>query len=110
MIMLSLGIVLTDPDHFPEPEKFKPERFLEKSPGSGKMVYKPNPALITFGVGKRKCLGESLARIELFLFLTTLLHQFSFEKSPDHDLPDVNDCSISISRVPKPFHAKITVR
>ena len=108
--MMSLGSVLTDPDHFPEPEKFKPERFLERSPETGKLVFKPHPALIIFGAGKRKCLGESLAKIELFLLVTGLLQQFSFEKSPNHEMPDVSNCDIAISRVPRPFHAKITAR
>src|SRR5665811_2405210 len=50
-----------------DPENFRPERFLSSD---GKTV-KRNEAFIPFLVGKRQCLGESLARDTLFLFLTT---------------------------------------
>ena len=55
-----------------DPENFRPERFLEKDGScSGKHEY-----LIPFAVGKRVCLGESLARNELFLFLTSVFQNF----------------------------------
>lgn len=38
-----------------------------------------------FGLGKRQCAGEGLARMELFLILTTLLQRYSFEASGDVD-------------------------
>lgn len=66
-----IGTVLKDERYFPEPEKFKPERFLDKT---GKFVQPQE--LMPFVVGKRSCLGEGLARLELFLFLGNLFNHF----------------------------------
>jgi len=52
---------------------FRPERFLDES---GKL--KSEERLIPFSIGKRRCLGETLAKTEYFLFFTALLQQFSF--------------------------------
>ncbi|OQV22181.1 Cytochrome P450 2J2 [Hypsibius exemplaris] len=64
-----------DPKNFPEPEKFKPARFLDES--QTKVAGTEN--LMPFSAGKRICPGESLARMELFLFFTMLLQRFNFE-------------------------------
>uniref|UniRef100_A0AC34RAB4 Cytochrome P450 n=1 Tax=Panagrolaimus sp. JU765 TaxID=591449 RepID=A0AC34RAB4_9BILA len=66
-----ISMVLKDERYFPEPEKFKPERFLDNS---GKFIQPQE--LMPFGVGKRSCLGEGLARLELFLFIGNLFNHF----------------------------------
>ncbi len=63
-----------DPANFPNPEKFDPERFLDPSTG----LYRPHRAFVAFGVGKRECLGKSLAKLELFLFTSALVHKFKY--------------------------------
>ncbi|XP_038051670.1 cytochrome P450 2J6-like [Patiria miniata] len=67
-----------DPLVWEEPEKFRPERFLD---GDGK--FRPREELMPFGSGRRSCLGEQLAKMELFVFFTYLLHHFTIKK-PDH--------------------------
>ncbi len=109
-IMISLGEVLKDPIRFPEPERFKPERFLSTSSETGKVVFVPDPSLIIFGVGKRECPGKSLAKIEMFLFISGLLHQFSFYPSEHHKLPGLDEADYGVTRVPRPFHAKVVPR
>ena len=107
IVMFALSEVLNDPKLFPEPEKFKPERFLKEE--NGTLVYKPHPALVYFGTGKRECLGKSLAKTEIFLFLSALIHTFEFEAT-DEGFPDIDDCVVSVARSPKVFNAKISVR
>lgn len=52
---------------------FKPERFIDKNGLVQKSEY-----LIPFSIGKRACLAESLARMEVFLYFTSLLQRFTF--------------------------------
>lgn len=60
---------------------FKPERFIK----DGKVVIpeRHHP----FGVGKHRCMGELMARANIFLFTTTLLQHFNFLVPPGQDLP-----------------------
>ena len=69
--MWFLYAVNNDPTYFPEPDIFKPERFLDKQG-----AYCKNERHIPFGIGKRGCPGEVLSRAELFLFVTRLIQQF----------------------------------
>lgn len=66
-----------DPELLPEPEKFVPERHLK----DGQFV--PCPYLATFGLGKRACLGESLARMELFVFFAAVMQRYKFSLDPE---------------------------
>ena len=76
---------------------------------SGKLVFKPHSALIPFGIGKRDCLGRSLAKMELFMFLSALLHQFEFECT-SKGIPNIEDCHVGVTRMPMPFASKIKCR
>lgn len=72
-----LTSVLYDKDHFVKADEFYPEHFLDSS---GNFVRKE--AFMPFSAGKRSCAGENLAKMELFLFFTRLLQNFTFQAPP----------------------------
>ncbi|XP_043192203.1 cytochrome P450 2J4-like isoform X2 [Amphibalanus amphitrite] len=99
-----LRAIHRNPAHFPEPEQFKPERFLDRE---GRV--RPSKALMPFSVGKRSCLGEAMARSELFLFLTCALqrYSFAFPAGFQHDLSSADRLGVT---TPKPFEVVPTRR
>ncbi|XP_014674413.1 PREDICTED: cytochrome P450 2J2-like isoform X2 [Priapulus caudatus] len=71
MVLPNLYAVHMDPKRFPDPDVMKPERFLDEN---GKLTN--TERLIPFSIGWRVCLGEMLAKMELFLFFTAILQNF----------------------------------
>ncbi len=66
--MPSVYLVHYREDLYPEPEKFKPERFLERQYSASE--YFP------FGGGSRRCLGYALAQLEMKLVLATVISKY----------------------------------
>lgn len=59
-----------------DPSKFRPERFLT---ADGTAINKTlSEKVILFGMGKRRCIGEVMAKSEIFLFLAILLQRLEF--------------------------------
>ncbi|XP_059204281.1 cytochrome P450 2K1-like [Centropristis striata] len=72
-----LTSVLHDESEWESPHTFNPSHFLDKE---GKFIRRD--AFMPFSAGRRVCLGESLAKMELFLFFTSLLQHFRFTPPP----------------------------
>ncbi|XP_008303639.1 cytochrome P450 2J6-like [Stegastes partitus] len=103
LIMPSLHSVLNDESMWETPHSFNPQHFLDQD---GK--FRKREAFLPFSAGKRVCLGEQLARMELFLFFTSFLQRFSFS-APDGELPSL-DYNLGGIRSPKPYHLCATSR
>ena len=103
MVTISLYFMHRDERVWEEPEKFRPERFLQDS----RVVNADK--IMPFGHGKRACLGESTARLTLFIFLASLLRKFTFSKAKSHPAPTLVILR-GLSRVPAKFWANVKLR
>jgi cytochrome P450 len=82
--LMAPWVMHRNPEHFPDPERFEPERF---GPEHEKLI--PRYAFLPFGAGPRICLGNHFAMMEGPLLLATLAQRVSFEFVPGQQvLPD----------------------
>ncbi|XP_045904667.1 cytochrome P450 2J4-like isoform X2 [Micropterus dolomieu] len=95
-IMPTLNSVLHDESMWETPHTFNPQHFLDQD---GK--FRKREAFLPFSAGKRVCLGEQLARMELFLFFTSLLQRFSFSACAGEQ-PSL-EFKLGATRCPKPY-------
>ena len=84
----SLYHVMNDPEHFKNPHSFNPDRFLD---AQGKFVNDEQVA--PFGIGKRICLGQTLAEKEFYIFFAGIMQQFELNQDKTTTLPsyDMDD-------------------
>ncbi|ELU15807.1 hypothetical protein CAPTEDRAFT_142591 [Capitella teleta] len=104
MILPNLYSVHHNEAHFKDAFKFDPSRFLDDEG-----CYRPIKQLIPFGIGRRVCLGESLARMELFLFFTSLLQRFSPSLPSGEELPSLTG-TLHITNEPPPLKVIFSAR
>ncbi|CAM2119301.1 unnamed protein product [Caretta caretta] len=74
IVLPNLHSAVYDSEHWETPWKFNPSHFLDSD---GNFVN--NEAFIPFSAGHRVCLGEQMARTELFIFFVNLLRVFTFQ-------------------------------
>ncbi|XP_007458691.1 PREDICTED: cytochrome P450 2G1-like [Lipotes vexillifer] len=100
-----LGSVLKDPNYFRYPDASYPQHFLDEQ---GR--FKKNEAFVPFSSGKRVCLGEAMARMEIFLYFTSILQNFSLRSLvPPADI-DVTPKVSGFGNIPPTYELCLTAR
>uniref|UniRef100_A0A9L0RBR8 Cytochrome P450 n=1 Tax=Equus caballus TaxID=9796 RepID=A0A9L0RBR8_HORSE len=104
VVLPNLWSVHRDPAIWEEPDEFHPNRFLDDQ---GQLVKKE--AFIPFGIGKRVCMGEQLAKMELFLMFASLIQSFKFALPKDSETPLLTG-RYGLTLAPHPFNVIISKR
>ncbi len=77
-VLMSQWVLHHDPRYFPEPQRFRPERWETETARLPKFAYFP------FGGGPRLCIGNTFAMLELVLVLATIAQRYHFRLQPGH--------------------------
>ncbi|KTG44809.1 hypothetical protein cypCar_00007121 [Cyprinus carpio] len=104
VIITNLTTILKEEGQWKFPHEFNPDNFLNEQG----QFEKPE-AFIPFSTGPRVCLGEGLARMELFLIMVTLLRRFQFAWPDDAGEPDYTPV-YGVTLTPKPYRMHIRRR
>lgn len=75
-VLLLVGGAQRDPNYYPHPNRFDPERFSEASRADPDFARRPH---FPFGDGPRNCIGVKLAKVQTITTLAMMLEKFTFE-------------------------------
>lgn len=104
MMLVSTYSLNMDEKYWKDPFNFRPERFINDN---GEIIY--HEPFMPFGAGKRRCIGESIARSNLFLFFTAFVQKFDIELPVGSTLPELTGMD-GLTLSPQPFKAYIRAR
>ncbi|XP_076878184.1 cytochrome P450 2K1-like isoform X7 [Brachyhypopomus gauderio] len=104
LIIPNLSSVLSEEDQWKFPHEFNPANFL-----NDQGQFEKPEAFLPFSAGPRVCLGEGLARMELFLILVSLLRRFQFVWPEDAGEPDFTPV-FGITLTPRPYKMGVRLR
>uniref|UniRef100_A0A4W6CSW2 Cytochrome P450, family 2, subfamily Y, polypeptide 3 n=1 Tax=Lates calcarifer TaxID=8187 RepID=A0A4W6CSW2_LATCA len=105
VIIPLLHSVLKEEKQWATPWSFNPQHFLDQNGN-----FKKNPAFLPFAAGKRACVGESLARMEIFIFLVSLLQHFTFSCAEGPDSINLIPEYSSFANLPRRYQIIATPR
>ncbi|XP_018400444.1 PREDICTED: probable cytochrome P450 303a1 [Cyphomyrmex costatus] len=104
MLVVNFNRILMD-ESWDDPEDFRPERFLDNN---GNIITPEK--YFPFGIGRHRCMGETLARSNIFIITATLLQTFNFSVVPGEPRPTTQDFVDGVTAGPKPYRALVSLR
>ncbi len=107
LVLPQISAVMSDPTVFTDPMRYDPNRFLDSDKKDLRRNINEN--FVAFGLGKRQCAGEELARMELFLILANLLQTYELRPKVDGAMPDLTPIYSGIC-YPKHYECQIVKR
>ncbi|XP_071478388.1 steroid 17-alpha-hydroxylase/17,20 lyase-like [Diadema antillarum] len=108
VVMINTYSMHFDPQEWDDPDSFKPEHFLDDS---GTVRQHP-PSFMPFGAGRRSCLGEAVAKADLFLIFSWFLQNYTFSKVPGKESESLLNMipKTATGRLLTPYEVIITPR
>lgn len=100
--LFNLWSIHRDQRYWEDPEEFKPYRWIDENGNFNSQ--KKRESYLPFLVGKRACIGERIARENLFLILTRMIVDFKIEGDPNQQLPSMTEGVVGIEFYPKPYN------
>ena len=98
VVMVNLEAVHLDPECWENPKEFNPYRHID---ADGNVITSQGNWL-PFSAGRRVCPGESLAKVELFLFLSIILQNYTFVPEEGKEPPMIEG-KVGITKAPIPY-------
>ncbi|XP_074789756.1 cytochrome P450 1B1 [Denticeps clupeoides] len=105
VVFINQWSVNHDPQMWKDPHVFNPSRFLDEDGALNKDLTN---SVMIFSTGKRRCIGDQIAKVEIFLFTAILLHQCTFESNPSQTLS--MDCSYGLTLRPLQYSVTAKLR
>lgn len=105
VIFINQWSINHDPGTWSHPETFDPDRFLNENGALNKDL---TSSVLIFSMGKRRCIGEELSKLQLFLFTSLIAHQCHITEDPAR--PSNLDFNYGLTLKPCSFYIALSLR
>ncbi|KZT33432.1 cytochrome P450 [Sistotremastrum suecicum HHB10207 ss-3] len=112
-VIVNVWGIFRDPSIYPQPEEFRPERFLTTTQGGDCKSLEDlplDPRAVVFGYGRRNCPGQHLADLALWIEVATILTVYTISPAPGTENPPLGHFTSGVVSHPKPFKCSIRLR
>ncbi|GAA6007591.1 cytochrome P450 [Rhodotorula paludigena] len=109
-ILCNTYAIHRDPVYFPDPDLFRPERYLEDEKETGIPAYPQKAGHSAFGWGRRICPGMHVAERGVTIVILHLLHHFVLSSPEGAPKPDIHAFTDGFNSRAEPFPIKAALR